>query len=870
MQPLPCHTSRSILSMQCLQNVIVAQSCRLHGMLGKVLSTIAGVWQAARAVGIRLATPSFLECSEEAGFSSIWTAFRRLAISSAHSGWPLDPELALRFDDVSTGRSWVHPAGAVWESFRTYDSKNEVPLLPPDLQVMASGALGDGWLIRNQRGAARGHICLYGLVTALFVAYRHAVPRNEDADRHLQLVLWLLGATEGGEQLFDFMESTSWPVRSIDVELNLEMAKSERPRFVRFSRLRLLSTGSSPKALPLPERGLGASCALALPDLAVFGIHGATSLEPASAVLAAQKAAKNSGCTSSSPKVTFYGHPCPSYAKTQYLCEWPKVLPFAEVRHDADPVAELLQTLIDFADEHVEQEWSLHDSLTLLSRFVQADAAARRSFWICSGPAVLCAMLHIVEPTHSLLVWHCRHLLDGLGAQTNGTSTALLGLLRTMASPMRPPCYFLSCEAFAAKQLAWQLAVPEPQVQKRLALYVEQYKWEGLQGRPTDVLVLRSMLWSRVPGMYFRAVLQAFLRENSKVVALNFRFANDVGFVPYSDIALHRCGVLVPNDLTMAAFSEAFAMGLPLFLPSDEWLYRLQKSVPYGFMVHGASSLFGASEHDGLQSSSLPPAWHEKSQSVLAVMSWLRLSDFSTWPSTLRFSSIPDLLEGLVTTDFRSVSHRMLRWTSAKKDETLRRWAWLLRGMQDGSAWSDSEPRTEHGAKQPEEVMDSSRDDMLYAALACEHETFDKFGWPSFRALLESDAVTGFVTKKSAVFTELAISTLQKAVEDNNPGSLAVDTMIIPLKLFLANLSSGKADIGGLGGHCHLGMASALLLQAHQELLNNDVATKVAWLVGLANQLLAPLAQANVSVPVGVWPVEELSARVHKMETGSQ
>ncbi|OLP90906.1 hypothetical protein AK812_SmicGene27455 [Symbiodinium microadriaticum] len=760
-------------------------------MLGIVLSTLVGVLQAAQAVEIRLATPGFLECSEEAGFSSTWTAFRRLASSSAQNGWPLDPELALaaanlleRFDDVSTGRSWVHPAGAVWESFRTYDSKQEVPLLPPDLQVMASGAAGDGWLIRNQRGPARGHVCLYGLVTALFVAYRHAVPRNEDADRHLQLVLWLLGATAGGEQLFDFMESTSWPVRSIDVELNLELAKSERPRFVQFSRLRLLNVGSPPKALP--ERGLGSLC-LALPDLAVtflrpglcrfflatfcvlicslylecvicfislrttaaffsrcfsvFGIHGATSLEPASAVLGAQKAAQSSGCMSSSPKVRFYGHPCPSYAKTQYLCEWPKVLPFAEVRHDADPIEELLQTLVDFADEHVEQEWSLHDSLTLLFRFVQADSAARRSFWICSGPAVLCAMLHIVEPTHSLLVWHCRHLLDGLGAQTNGTSTALLGLLRTMASPARPPCYFLSCEAFAAKQVAWQLTMPEPQVQKRLALYVEQYKWEGLQGRPTDVLVLRSMLWSRVPGMYFRAVLQAFLRENSQAVALNFRFANDVGFVPYSDMALHRCGVLVPNDLTMSAFSEAFAMGLPLFLPSDEWLYRLQKSVPYGFMVHGTSLLFAAPDHDGLQSSSLPPAWHEKSQSVLAVMSWLRLSDFSTWPATLRFSSIPDLLEGLVTTDFRSVSHRMLRWTSAKKDETLRRWAGLLRGMHDGSAWSDSEPRMEHGAKQSEEVMDSSRDDLLYAALACEHETFDKFGWPSFRAVLEMDAV---------------------------------------------------------------------------------------------------------------------------------
>ena len=33
-------------------------------------------------------------------------------------------------------------------------------------------------------------------------------------------------------------------------------------------------------------------------------------------------------------EVRFYGHPCPSYAKTQYLCEWPKVLPFAEAGAD--------------------------------------------------------------------------------------------------------------------------------------------------------------------------------------------------------------------------------------------------------------------------------------------------------------------------------------------------------------------------------------------------------------------------------------------------------------------------------------------------------------------------------------------------------
>ncbi|CAE7652651.1 unnamed protein product, partial [Symbiodinium pilosum] len=120
---------------------------------------------------------------------------------------------------------------------------------------------------------------------------------------------------------------------------------------------------------------------------------------------------------------------------TGYLCEWSKAIPrWAEVQKDVDPIADLLATLVDLSDQHVEQAWSLQDGLALLFRFLQTDAFARGSFWICSGPAVLCAMLHIIEPEHQMLVWHCRHLLDGMGAQSNSTSTAVLGLLRTMMS----------------------------------------------------------------------------------------------------------------------------------------------------------------------------------------------------------------------------------------------------------------------------------------------------------------------------------------------------------------------------------------------------------------------------------------------------
>lgn len=99
---------------------------------------------------------------------------------------------------------------------------------------------------------------------------------------------------------------------------------------------------------------------------------------------------------------------------------------------------------------------------------------------------------------------------------------------------------------------------------------------------------MRSMIWSRLPGLYFRTLLAAFVHENRDWFNMKFVFGSDdaSGFLPYGEIAAFRCAVLVPNDLTMASFVEAFAMGLPIFLPHNEWLYRLQKSVPYGFMVH--------------------------------------------------------------------------------------------------------------------------------------------------------------------------------------------------------------------------------------------------------------------------------------------
>lgn len=460
------------------------------------LATAFVIGSGRQSLGLEqdIVAPPFLECDARAGFNAVWEVFRAQVAANAQQGWPLDHGLALMaaqlldvYDDASTGRSWAHPAGAVWESFRTGGA--DWPMLPPAVQVVPAGGGQEGLcpltaqrlllprqaptpgslIIESSRAAARGHVCLYGLATALFVAYRHEVARGvADAHRHLEVILWLLGETAGGEQLFDFLESSQWPVRSIDVEVNLDLASSEAARFVLHSRLRLqrvpYSAAGKTKIGPsfVAPRLVSSlhSSPLGL-RLAVVGIHGATSLEPASALAAAWPGASPSGGAPMEQR--FFGHPCPRYELTTYLCDWKNAMLPGTGGEDA--VAEVLAEMVNMTAQHVERAWEPHAALARLAAAYAAEGFLRHAeLWLCSGPAVLCALLHATAPEKPMIFWHCRHLLDGLGALANATRTLVLMSLRTMAAA--PGVAFLACEDFAAAQAAAQLGVAAPAVQR--------------------------------------------------------------------------------------------------------------------------------------------------------------------------------------------------------------------------------------------------------------------------------------------------------------------------------------------------------------------------------------------------------------------
>ena len=731
-----------------------------------------------------------------------------------------------------------------------------------------------------------------GLIRVAVPAIPHDKEKTpQDPHRHLEMLLWLLGETEGGQQMFDFLESSSWPVRSIDVELNLELAKLDPPpRFVRFTGLReprppevlaRLPVHPLPPAAPAPPAARGPL------RLAVFGVHGATSLDPATAIRAAWHAYRGQG--EGGVTMRFYGHPCPGFALTGYLCAWSEeMLPMYGSLGDGG-VAEVLLGMVDVSASHAERPWDVQQAVALLAATHARDSFLREAdLWLCSGPAVLCSLLHGVVPAKPMIIWHCRHLADGLMSLHNETRVALLTSIRSMLVGSSGVA-MVACEAFASIQESWQLGLPLCPVHRRLALYAEHFAWKANKpgGRPEQILVLRSMIWSKVPGLYFRTLLEAFVRENRAEFRYRFTFAADATdgkLLPYSEMALHRCAVLVPNDLTMAAFVEAFTMGIPIFLPTDVWLYRLQKAVPYGFMVHGGQ-LPMESETESETKEYPPPFWQEKTRQRASVLYWLRTSDFSTWPHVQRFASIPELLDGVANADVRALSRAMRRWQVQGSAEVLPRWRGLvetLLGGEKGARAAEGGPKTATPPGPPVATVPSRmgsaaaaslgdrqlvpRADVLYAALACEHHSFDAAGWPEFRAMVEENTEGNFPVNGA----------LYEAAGVMLAGLPRMDEALVhewarALHSFLAEATKStlmtEEAILRLGGRCHMGIATALMLRARHELeADDDKVALVLAQTGRASELLGPLQNIVpwevVPIPYGVWPAESLMNKI--------
>jgi len=93
----------------------------------------------------------------------------------------------------------------------------------------------------------------------------------------------------------------------------------------------------------------------------------------------------------------------------------------------------------------------------------------------------------------------------------------------------------------------------------------------------------------------------------------------------------YKAGILFPNDLTQRTFHELYRMHLPLFVPSDDWLLRIQEHSNWGYRSYGARTNYTTGEKFPWWARDAPPDH---------VMYYMPLADWNNFPHILRFDSV--------------------------------------------------------------------------------------------------------------------------------------------------------------------------------------------------------------------------------------
>lgn len=180
------------------------------------------------------------------------------------------------------------------------------------------------------------------------------------------------------------------------------------------------------------------------------------------------------------------------------------------------------------------------------------------------------------------------------------------------------------------------------------------------------------------------------MSDSSRRRKSSFRFATAkslYGHYQLQQIADHRAIVLLPYAVLSYGMTELYALGIPIFVPSIEFLVQLK-------LVSDRTLLDDFYCGKDLKFSDLPnqhprsthPHSPEDRDSIAAMNYWLQFADYYQWPHIQRFVSWGDLIDKLSKTDFGKVHQRMF-------EENLQRRTRLINDWQKIFAQIDPNPR---------------------------------------------------------------------------------------------------------------------------------------------------------------------------------
>jgi len=547
--------------------------------------------------------------------------------------------------------------------------------------------------------------CYYGLLQCLWIRAQALMWQpGKDARMQGEAMLELHTALSMVGQDFrsDYMDSTRWPVRGIDVSQSIHRETITRvPSFKKLANspeqiwAEVVQTAVRPGLDFFAEPPLRLREAMMPPILHVvaFGSHAALLSEPVTMIdLAAPELQVApswilSACRRQDP---LHHYQCRLQCLLLRECIF------------ADDLSNLGKRLLSLVEAVAEGQRSKDDAeakaaglpqlLDLAAQLWESDpAVSHADLAVCTIP-LMCSLLRAVTPLPLLGYFAMTHYTEPSHA------VGEWGMMHFTSMASDP-----SKNAFATLSQLWsnlgalQLGIQLPVVRPFCLYFFKNYskfdmpnpfkvvpRSSGFHSR--TILVPRSWLVMETSFLHmmrhfvdlvepkfpfsFTVVRSAKPSPDRDVnIAINptphGENLNDIlaeetnVFIDPTRLQLFRAAIFLPQMPQQLTFYELHSMHVPIFIPGSVWLYRLHHQRRYG-SYHESRYRKGA---EGVQRRMKPPLFNEQAVPATdAFHRWLMLYDqryAMNLAGVSSFDSFPDLLEALLYTDLEELRERM-------------------------------------------------------------------------------------------------------------------------------------------------------------------------------------------------------------------
>lgn len=342
--------------------------------------------------------------------------------------------------------------------------------------------------------------------------------------------------------------------------------------------------------------------------------------------------------------------------------------------------------LRELAAAHFRPRWNgldIIDFATMAATFEKLFSAhplhREADLFVCTTPAILCSLL--LSFNKPLLAYLGEPVLLSVSEADRDVWWE-----RFEAMAMDAHHFVVCYNPFLAGMIEYQTGLTLPVIRLHglytEAVYAPTTSREVLVIKGPNICVDSACLLNRFFGGGARlgeGEGRATLEDGTERLGV-FVGLDELGGAPYRVLAAFKATILFPYDVALAIFYEVYSMGMPLFIPRTEvlpfYVYRgLHSYREYHVVQPGPE---GGSTPSGARLGRSPFIGAlDFRQWFHAGPVWSSYTDFARFPHLLRFGPIAELLAALVpgATDWVAVSVAMRRFNEETLVLSAAQWA---------------------------------------------------------------------------------------------------------------------------------------------------------------------------------------------------